>query len=285
MTMRPRRSALYLPASRESAITKARTLPCDIVILDLEDAVSPEDKPGARKNARGAADEGGFGSRELLVRVNALDTSWGGADVEEVKGAPIDGLLLPKVSSPADFATARALAGHEIPLWAMIETCAAVLDIAAIASAARTYSVAGFVIGTNDLALEIRCSLDEQRSAVLPFLVLTVAAARANGLAVLDGVFNDIDDAEGFAVQCRQGEMLGFDGKTLIHPSQIETANRTFAPTADQLARALDVVAGFAAPENEGKGVLRVGGKMTERLHLVEAQRLLAVQQAIEAAA
>jgi len=285
MTVRPRRSALYLPASRDSAILKARTLPCDMVILDLEDAVNPDDKPQAREKARGAALEGGFGHRELLVRVNALDTSWGQDDIAAMADAPVGGLLLPKVSAPSDLDQLRKLAGPDIPLWAMVETCAAILDIGAIASGARAAGVAGFVIGTNDLALELRCRIDEARTSVLPLLVQTIAAGRAHDLVVLDGVFNDIDDVDGFAAQCRQGAMLGFDGKTLIHPSQIVTANIAFAPTADQLARANEVVAAFAAPENKGQGVLRVGGKMTELLHLVEAKRLIAIQQGIEAAA
>lgn len=279
MIDRPLRSALYLPADRPSAIEKARQSDADAVILDLEDAVAPDAKADARTAAVAAAGEGGFGNRLLVIRANGLDTAWGADDLEALAGAPVDAVLLPKVASPTLIAQARAALGGAMPVWAMIETCEAFLDLGAIAA---SEGLEAFVIGTNDLALEMRCTLDVDRGPVLSLLTQAVVAARAHGLAAIDGVFNDIADEDGLARQCAQGSAIGFDGKTVIHPKQLAIANAAFGPTETALTRSRAVVDAFALPENAGKGVIKVDGKMTELLHLKEAQRILAMQAAIE---
>jgi citrate lyase subunit beta/citryl-CoA lyase len=277
---RPRRSALYLPASNARAIEKARDLDCDVVILDLEDAVAPDAKLAARANAVEAVRNGGFGRRELVVRVNGLDTAWGQDDLAACSGIGANAVLAPKVGSVADVrAYARHLTG-DTTLWAMIETCEAVLEIAAIAAiaaAAAETRLSAFVAGTNDLAKQMRARLTPDRAVFVPALFGMVAAARANGLAVLDGVYNALDDDAGLDQQCRQGADFGFDGKTLIHPRQVAIANAAFAPSADQVVWARKVVAAFADPATAGSGVLRLEGQMVERLHLAEAQQQLAV--------
>lgn len=281
--IRPRRSALYLPASNPRAIEKARGLDCDAVILDLEDAVAPEAKADAR-GAAVAAMATGFGPRERIVRANALDTEWGEADLAALAGARVDAVLLPKVSAPGDLVRARALIGPGPRLWAMIETMRAMLALPAIVGAAAETGLTVLVSGTNDLAKEMRCRPDAARTPLIPLLVQTVVAARAHGLAALDGVSNAIDDPDAVAAECRQGAMLGFDGKTLIHPSQIAPANSVFAPEAEAVAAARRIVAAFAAPEAAGKGAIRVDGKMAERLHLEEAERTIAIADAIAGA-
>jgi len=281
--LRPRRSALYLPASNTRAIEKARGLACDVVILDLEDAVGPDEKPQARAQAVAAAQAGGFGGRELVIRVNALDTPWGRDDLAAVAGAGVQGVLVPKVSGPQDLAAYAEALGGGARLWAMIETCAAILRLDALGAASAARGVAVWAIGGNDLAKEMRARLTPGREALQPALALALTAARAHGVAILDGVYNEIADAAGFEAQCREGAALGFDGKTLIHPSQIESANRAFSPDPAEVAWARTVVAAFAAPEMAGKGVMKVDGRMVERLHLAEAQRLIAVAEAISA--
>jgi citrate lyase subunit beta/citryl-CoA lyase len=286
MTDRPRRSALYMPASNIRATQKARDLDCDVVILDLEDAVAPEAKPTARDLAAAAVREGGFGRRELVIRVNGLDTPWGADDLAAAAAAGPDAVLVPKVSSPADIAAydaALASAPAHTKLWAMIETCAAVLDLKAIGSARRG-RLAGLVVGLNDLAKEMGGRQTADRSPHLAVLTLTIAAARANGLIALDSVCNALDDPELLERQCRQGAEIGFHGKTLIHPGQLETANRLFAPPADEVAWARAVIAAFADPQNAGKGALRVEGRLAERLHLGEAEQMVALAEAIAAA-
>jgi len=277
---RPRRSALYMPAANARALEKARDLPCDVVILDLEDAVAPEAKDQARAQALAALGAGGFGRREVVVRVNGLDTPWGAADLTAFGAAGADALLAPKVSSPADVAAYDRGLGGATRLWVMIETCAALFALDAIAASARLDAL---VIGTNDLAKEMRCRQGVERTPLIPLLAMAVAAARTQDLVVLDGVFNAIDDADGFARQCAQGVEFGFDGKTLIHPSQVGPANAAFSPEADEVAWARKVADAFAEPENSVKGVLRVEGRMVERLHLAEAERLIAVAAAIDA--
>ena len=269
------RSALYMPASNARAIDKARTLPADAILLDLEDAVAPEAKALARDQALAAAQAGGFGTRPLVLRVNGLDTAWGVADCQAAAGAGFDAVLLPKVSSPDDLAAARALLGAA-PLWAMIETCAGMLALPAIVAAARAHDLRCLVVGPNDLAKEMRCTPGADRLPLLPHLVAIVTAARAHGLIALDGVCNAIGDADLLAVECAQGARLGFDGKTLIHPSQIDVANAAFSPSAERIAWAERVMAAFALPENAGKGAIQVGGEMIERLHLDEARQVLA---------
>lgn len=279
---RPRRSALYMPAANARAIEKARSLDCDVVILDLEDAVAPEAKADARRQATEAVRTGGFGRREVVIRVNGLDTPWGADDLAAAAAARPDAILAPKVSS-ADDVAAYASAIGDRPLWAMIETCSALFRLDTIAATARALPLAAWVIGTNDLAKEMRCRLDAERRPLLAALSLAVAAARAEGLVILDGVYNALEDDDGLGRQCRQGVEFGFDGKTLIHPRQIPVANAAFAPTEDEVLWARTVVEAFAQPENAGKGVLRVEGQMVERLHLEAARRALAIADAVGA--
>ena len=283
---RPRRSALYLPASNAKAIAKARTLPADIVILDLEDAVAPEMKAQAREAAVAAVREGGFGSREVAIRANAIDSEWGMADLEAIAGSGADAVLVPKVSSPADihrYQAALNSAHAPMKLWAMIETCACVPQLSAIAALAAHTRLSLFVMGVNDLAKEMRARLTPERTPFLPFLSLSVAAARAHGLSILDGVCNEFRDLDAFRAEAQQGLEFGFDGKTLIHPDQIAPCNAVFSPSAEELAWAHAVIAAFALPESAGKGAIRVEGKMAELLHLEQARRLVAVAEAIGA--
>ncbi len=273
----PCRSALFLPASNPRAIAKAGTLPCDAVILDLEDAVAPHAKVQARAAALQAATEG-FGERRLIIRANAFDTPWGEADCAALRNAPVDAVLLPKVDSPEDLRRARALIGEDgPPLWAMIETCRGVLALRDIVAAASVLRLGGLIAGTNDLAKEMRLPVDPHRTALMPLLMQMVVAARAYGLTVLDGVCNALDDVDRLTAECAQGRMLGFDGKTLIHPSQIAPANTAFGPSSDEIAWARAVVAAFADPANAALGAIRLDGQMVERLHLAQAERLLAL--------
>ena len=275
----PLRSALYLPATNARAIAKARTLPCDVVILDLEDSVAPEAKAGAREQAIAAVAEGGFGRRRVVVRANALASEWGADDLVALAQAGADAVLLPKVSTVQEaHATAARLEG--VPLWAMIETPRGVLDVAAIAGSGV---VDALVLGINDLAKDMRARQTAARTPFLGFLATAVAAARANGLAVFDGVFNDLDDEAGLRAQCAQGAEFGFDGKTLIHPRQIVPCNEAFSPSAAEITDARAIEAAFARPEHAGHGVIRLDGRMVERLHLDQALRTLAIASAIEA--
>lgn len=277
---RPLRSALYLPANRASAIEKARKADCDAVILDLEDAVAPEAKADARAAAVDAVHAGGFGHRLLVVRINALDTEWGAADCAALAGCMPDAVLVPKLCHPDEAALYRQQLGSGPQLWAMLETCMAFTQLGAICVNAAKSGLSTFVLGTNDLALEMRAPLDEARTAFLPLLTTAVVHARAHGLSILDGVFNDIADEQALARQCAQGAALGFDGKTVIHPRQLEIANRAFTPSDEAVAKATAIRDAFALPENAGKGVIKVDGRMTEILHLREAERTLALHHA-----
>ena len=272
--LRPARSALFMPANNPRAIAKARTLPCDIVILDLEDAVAPEAKAAARDGARAALAEGGFGSRRLVLRINALDTPWGHDDA--AAGADFDAVLIPKLSGVQQLSEARGAVGSDgPPLYAMIETMAALLALPAIAAAAADHRLAALVAGTNDLAKEMRCAPGADRLPLLPALAQIVTAARAHGLLALDGVSNVLAETPGLVAECEQGARFGFDGKTLIHPAQIAAANRAFSPSADRVAWARAVVAAYRGqPE---AGAIRVNGQMVERLHLIEAERIVAL--------
>ena len=283
---RPRRSALYMPASNARAVEKARSLPCDVVILDLEDAVAPEAKAEARAAAVAAVKAGGFGRREVVIRVNALGTPWGVEDLAAVSEAAPDAVLAPKIASAADVEAYSSDLTYApgTQLWAMIETTRAMFQLDRIAAAAEGTRLSGFVMGVNDLAKEMRARQTPDRAAFLPFLAMTVAAARGSGLVVLDGVHNEIDDLEALEAVCRQGADLGFDGKSLIHPSHLEICNRAFSPPPDELAWAQAVVAAFAQPENAGKGALRVDGRLAEHLHLDQCRRLIATAEAIEGA-
>ena len=284
MTIRPRRSALYMPASNAKAIEKARSLPCDVVILDLEDAVAPDAKEAAREQAVAAVKAGGFGKRELVIRVNGLDTPWGEADLRAVAAAGPDAVLVPKVNDSAEvvrYDRYLSTAREGTRLWTMIETCRSLFRLDDIAAASKTTRLTAWVMGTNDLAKEMGAKLVPGREPFLGALGLSVAAARAYGLTILDGVYNGIDDAEGFERQCEQGLNFGFDGKTLIHPTQVEPCNRVFTPSEAEVAFARAVIDAFALPENANKGAIRVDGKMAERLHLVQAERLVAIAEAV----
>lgn len=285
-TARPRRSALYMPASNARAIEKAKTLPCDVVILDLEDAVAPGAKEQAREAAVAAVRAGGFGRREVVIRVNAFGTPWAAEDLAAAVEAGPDVVLAPKVNG-ADDVDAYSSAIANAPgtqLWAMIETCQAVFHLEAIGAAAERSRLSGFVMGVNDLAKEMRARQTADRAAFLPFLSMAVAAARAEGLVALDGVHNEIDDLAALEAVCRQGAAFGFDGKSVIYPSHLEICNAAFAPPAEEVAWSRAVVDAFERPENEGKGALRVEGRLAEHLHLAEARRLIALDAAIEAA-
>ncbi|CDO38488.1 MULTISPECIES: HpcH/HpaI aldolase/citrate lyase family protein [Novosphingobium] len=287
-TDRPRRSALFMPASNAKAIAKARSLPCDVVIFDLEDAVAPELKAEARAAAVAALEEGGFGHREVVVRTNGIDSEWGMDDLAAMASTKADAVLVPKVNSPTDIARydeALKNAHKDMQLWAMIETCASVGNLDAIAQCAHSSRLSLWIMGTNDLAKEMRAQLTPCRTPFLPFLSMAVAAARAHGVAILDGVCNEFRDLEAFEAETRQGLMFGFDGKSLIHPAQVEPCNAVFSPSEADLAWAQTVIDAFAQPENAGKGAIRVDGKMTELLHLEQAQRLVAVAKRIAAAA
>jgi citrate lyase subunit beta/citryl-CoA lyase len=279
----PRRSVLYLPGSNARAMEKALTLPCDVVVLDLEDSVGPEAKLAARALACEAVRLGGFGGRELVIRVNGLDTAWGADDLAAAADVGPGAVLVPKVSSPEDLAAYRKALGATTSLWAMIETCQAIFALDALGRASGALGVGCWVIGTNDLIKEMRCRPGPDRAPLVPALAMSVMAARAHGLAIIDGVYNDIPDLEGLARECRQGADLGFDGKSLIHPSHLDVANRIFSPEADAVAWARTVAQAFDSPENAGKGVLKVEGRMVERLHLAQAQRLIAVADTIAA--
>jgi citrate lyase subunit beta / citryl-CoA lyase len=285
--VRPRRSALYMPASNARAVEKARALPCDVVILDLEDAVAPEAKPEARAAAAAAVKAGGFGRREVVIRVNGLSTPWGADDLAAAAEAGPDAVLVPKVNSPADVeAYDRALVGAPAAtrLWAMIETCPAMFDLLGIAAASARTRLAAFTMGINDLAKEMKARQTPGREAFAPFLSMAVAAARAHGLVALDGVHNEIDDLALLEASCRQGAAFGFDGRSVIHPTHLDICNRVYAPPHEEVAWAAAVVAAFEDPANEGRGALRVEGRLAERLHLSEARRLLDLAASIEAA-
>lgn len=286
--IRPRRSVLYMPASNARALEKAKTLAADGIIIDLEDAVAPEAKEAAREQAVAAVKAGGYGMREVALRVNGLDTPWGEADIRAAAISGADAVLLPKVQSRADMQSARALlsdagARPELQIWAMVETPLAILNVADIASAgpADHNPLTVFVMGTNDIAKETRASLGGGRLGMLPWLSTTIAAARAYGIDVLDGVFNGIGDEAGFRAECEQGRLLGMDGKTLIHPSQLAPCNEIFSPAAEEVAWARSIIDAFALPENAGKGVITVDGKMVEIMHADMARRTVAIAERI----
>jgi citrate lyase subunit beta / citryl-CoA lyase len=282
---RPRRSVLYLPGANERALAKATTLPTDALILDLEDAVAPDAKADARDRVCAAVGEG-FGHREVAIRSNGIDTAWFADDVAAIADAGPDALLVPKVGSVADVAAIedaldRAGAPDHTVVWAMLETPSAVLHASVIAHASER--LRGFVMGTNDLVKELRAEFVPGRAPLLTSLSWCVLAVRDAGKVILDGVFNDLDDAEGFEAECRQGRELGFDGKTLIHPKQLEPCNRAFAPSDDEVARAHRVIEAFEDAQRQGRGVVTVDGRLVENLHVEQARRTLAQAEAIAA--
>jgi citrate lyase subunit beta / citryl-CoA lyase len=287
MTIHPRRSVLYMPGSNARAMEKARELPADAVIFDLEDAVAPDAKAKARELIVEALKKGGFGSREVLVRINGLDTAWWGDDLAVAAAGP-DAVLVPKVSTPEELRqVAKHLTGVRadagVRIWVMMETPLAMLNARDIAAAARDRDtrLAGFVMGTNDLAKDTRARIVPGRAPMLPWLMNCVAAARAYGLDILDGVYNELGNAEGFAAECRQAHDLGFDGKTLIHPQQIAPCNAAFSPGEEEVAWARKIIAAFDQPENANKGVIQIDGRMVERLHADMARRTVAIADAI----
>jgi citrate lyase subunit beta / citryl-CoA lyase len=291
MATRPRRSLLYMPGSNARAIEKARELPVDGVILDLEDAVAPDAKAKARELIIAALKQGGFGRREVIVRINGLDTQWWQDDLAVAAANP-DAILVPKVSDPEPLReVAKQLVGvraeARVGIWAMMETPLAMLNARDIAAVARDAGsrLAGFVMGTNDLAKDTRARLLPGRAPMLPWLMTCIAAARAYGIDIVDGVYNELGNAEGFAAECRQARDLGFDGKTLIHPQQIAPCNEAFSPGADEVAWARKIIGAFELPENASKGVIQVDGRMVERLHADMARRTVAIADAIAAAA
>ena len=280
---RPRRSVLYVPASNEKALAKTASLACDAVIVDLEDAVSPDAKGAARARLAGFFASRGAGGPELVVRINALSSEWGVEDLEAARACRPDAILLPKVDGPRDLLDANDRldamdAPPDLSLWAMVETPRGMLNLGAIAELGRDRGarLACLVAGTNDLVKETGVRATPDRGFLMPWLMHIVLAARAGGLDALDGVGNDFRDLEAFARECDQGRAMGFDGKTLIHPAQIAPAESAFSPSEAELSDAQRIAEAFDQPENAGKGVIQIDGRMVERLHLEQARRLLA---------
>jgi citrate lyase subunit beta / citryl-CoA lyase len=283
---RPRRSVLYMPSSNERALEKAKTIPCDGLILDLEDAVAPDAKVAAREAACAAADGGEYGAREVTIRVNGADTEWHRDDLAAACAAGPDAIVVPKVSSAdAVLELAEAMAGFGAPdhteLWAMVETPAAMLHCEEIASASDRLTV--LVMGTNDLAKELYAAHVPGRHPLLPGLGLALLAARATGKAILDGVYNDVQDNDGFLAECRQGREMGFDGKTLVHPGQVDGANAAYAPGEQEVEEARGLLQAWA--DGHGSGVVTYRGRMVESLHVESARRTLAIAESISALA
>ena len=276
MHTRPTRSALYIPGSKDRALEKARNLPVDVILFDLEDAVAPDAKIAARDTLLAALAGGGYGPRQRIVRINGLDTQWGRADAAAVAAMDCDAILLPKVNSTADVDALAALV-PDLPIWAMMETPQSVLNAAHIAAHPR---MAGFVMGSNDLAKDMG---SRGRPALMMALQMCLLAAKAAGIVALDGVYNAFQDDDGLRAECAEGRDLGFDGKTLIHPAQIAIANAAFGPTTDEIALAHRQIAAFAEAAAQGQGVAVVDGKIVENLHIVTAKATLAKAEAIAA--
>jgi len=281
--LRPRRSVLYMPAANERALDKARTIPADALILDLEDAVAPDAKDAARANACAAAASGDYGNREITIRCNALATPWGADDLAAAATSGAQAVVIPKVESVDELNAVvthldAAGAPADLGVWAMVETPTAIADIRSIAAHPR---VPVLVMGTNDLLKELRAEAGANREALVPHLAAALLGAREAGKVILDGVYNDVRDPDGFLAEAEQGRRLGFDGKTLIHPSQVDPANATWAPSAETIDHAERVIAAFEEAEAEGRGVITVDGRMIENLHVDNARRVLATAQAI----
>jgi citrate lyase subunit beta/citryl-CoA lyase len=282
--LRPRRSVLYMPGANERALEKAQTIPADALILDLEDSVAPDAKPEARDRVCAAASSGAYGRREIAIRANGIGTPWHDDDVRAIAAAGPAAVVVPKVNSAAEVhQIEKALEAGGAPdhtaIWAMLETPVAMLHAEEICAASDRLAV--LVMGTNDLAKELHANHVPGRQPLLAGLGLCLLAARATGKVILDGVYNDIKDEAGFLAECRQGRDLGFDGKTLIHPSQVEPCNTAFAPADDEVEKAGRIIAAFEEAEAEGRGVVTVDGRMVENLHVDEARRVLAIHAAI----
>jgi citrate lyase subunit beta / citryl-CoA lyase len=288
MEGRPRRSALYMPGSNTRALEKAKTIPADALIFDLEDAVAPDAKLTAREQVCAAVKEGGYGGREVVIRVNALETPWGAADIIAACEAGPDAILVPKVIHSGDIISAAKLlqsvhAPEKVRLWAMMETPMAILNARTIAATAvyKDNRLSCLVMGTNDLIKESRARALHDRFAVVPWLAMTLVSARAYKLDILDGVYNDFRDEDGLRDECEKGRILGMDGKTLIHPSQVGPCNDIFSPTQEEVDWSRQIIDAFGQPENEKKGVIVVDGHMVERLHFAMAQRTVAIAEQI----
>ncbi len=282
---RPRRSVLYMPAANERALEKAKTIPADALIFDLEDAVAPDAKPTARVQACAAAASSTYGRREITIRCNGLDTEWGVDDLRAAATSGASAVVIPKVGSTRDLDAVSAElnaagAPPEVRIWAMVETPTAVLDVRAIAAHPR---VGALVMGTNDLAKELRAAQVAGRAPLVPHLATALLAARESGKVILDGVYNDVQDADGFRRECEQGAEMGFDGKTLIHPGQVDIANDVWAPGEAEIAYARRVIEAFESAMSEGRGVITIDGRMIENLHVDNARRTIAVADAITA--
>jgi citrate lyase subunit beta/citryl-CoA lyase len=287
---RPRRSLLFMPGSNARALEKAPNLPADGIILDLEDSVAPDAKAMARHQIAQAIAQRGFGKREVLIRVNALDSPWWIDDVAMAGKAVPDGILVPKISSVKDLnAVADRLGGinadKAIKVWVMIETARGVLHAEEIAAASREPEtrLAGFVFGPNDISRETRIKMQPGRAAMIPMITHCILAARAHGLEILDGPYSDFSNIDGFALECAQARDLGFDGKTLIHPGQIVACNAIFTPPEEEVAHARKIIAAFERPENASRGAIQLDGQMVERLHADMARRTIAIADAIAA--
>jgi len=283
-TLRPRRSVLYMPGANERALEKAKTLEVDALILDLEDSVSPDSKVEARDRVCAAAESGEYGYRELVIRTNGIGTEWHADDLAAASKAGPDGILVPKVNSAAEVrqieaAMVEAGAPESTLIWAMIETPLAIRNIHEIAAASDRLAV--LVMGTNDLVAELHASHVPGRAPMLTSLSLALLGAAEAGKAILDGVYNDVKNAEGFEAECEQGRDFGFDGKTIIHPSQIEPTNRIFAPSPEAIDHANKVITAFEEGTAAGKGVVTVNGRMIENLHVRDAERILAFSDAV----
>lgn len=283
-TLRPRRSVLYMPGANERALEKAKSIPADALILDLEDAVAPDAKADARKRVAPAAASGEYGYRELTIRVNAPGTAWHADDLRAAAEAGPDAIVVPKVESAdtvreVERALEAAGAPDRTAIWAMVETPRAMLDARAVAAASERLTA--LVMGTNDLAKELHAEHVPGRAPLLTGLSLALLAARESGKVILDGVYNDVKNAEGFEAECVQGRQFGFDGKTLIHPSQVEPCNRAFAPSAEQIDRSQKIIEAFDEATREGRGVVTVDGRLIENLHVEDARRILALAEAV----
>ena len=274
------RSVLYMPSSNGRALEKAKTIPADAIIFDLEDAVAPDAKETARAQACDAVRSGEYGKRTLTIRCNGLDTPWGEADLQAAAAAQPHAVVIPKVSGPDHLAAVAAVVGEGTRIWAMVETPAAIFAVREIAAHPQ---VDVLVMGTNDLAKELRAALVPGRAPLLPHLATALLAAREADVLVLDGVYNDVKDLEGFEAEAVQGAQMGFDGKTLVHPTQVEVANRVWAPSEAEVEHARRVIEAFEAAEREGKGVVTVDGRMIENLHVDNARRTLATAEAVAA--
>ena len=280
---RPRRSVLFLPGANAKALSMAETIPADVLVFDLEDAVAPENKETARRMVADAVADRDYHDKELIIRINGLETTWAAGDIAAATPATPHGILVPKVSRPEDIRRVRAAvraagADPTTMIWAMMETPQAILNAGAIAAASTDIgpALAALVIGANDLAAETEVRPAKDRAPMIPWLSVCVLAARANDLAMIDGIYNDFNDTDGFAAECGQARMLGMDGKSLIHPNQVTACNQTFTPSAAEVAWARGILAAFDQPGNAGKDSVWVNGRSVERLHTRIAQRMLA---------